>query len=99
LVGPGSGRAKLLLSRSNSKRPYTLATIDFFAAYVITQDAWYLIPARVLLGKVRKERLTLCPMQRAKADRYSYECYREAWRLLRPKPEQPKKKEPWRGRR
>jgi hypothetical protein len=81
---------------SHSKRPYTLATIDFFAAYVITQNAWYLIPARVLLGKVRKERLTLCPMQRTKADRYSYECYREAWRLLRPKPE---KKEPRRGRR
>ena len=72
--------------KSGSGRPYTLDTIDFFAAYVITQDTWYLIPARVLLGKVRKERLTICPMQRTKANRYSYECYRDAWRLLRPKP-------------
>ena len=30
--------------------PYTLEQLDFFAAYVIMQDAWYLIPARVLLG-------------------------------------------------
>ena len=30
--------------------PYTLKQLDFFAAYVIMQDTWYLIPARVLLG-------------------------------------------------
>jgi hypothetical protein len=75
---------------SNSERPYTLDNIDFFAACVIPQNAWYLIPAPVLLGKVRKERLTLCPMQPTKAKRYSYECYREAWPLLRPKPEERK---------
>jgi hypothetical protein len=73
--------------KTNSQRPYTLDNIDFFAAYVIPQDAWYLIPAPVLLGKLRKERLTLCPMQQTKANRYSYECYREAWPLLRPQPE------------
>ena len=30
--------------------PYTLAQLDFFAAYVIMQNAWYLIPAKILLG-------------------------------------------------
>ena len=29
----------------------------------------------------------LFPVRPLKANRYSYECYREAWRLLRPKPE------------
>jgi hypothetical protein len=77
--------------RSNSERRYTTRNIDFFAAYVIPQDAWYLIPARVVAGKVRKECLMLFPMQRMKVNRYRYECYREAWRLLRPKPE---KREP-----
>jgi len=32
----------------------------------------------------------VCPMQRLKVNRYRYECYREAWRLLRPNPEQKK---------
>ena len=72
---------------SNPKRPYTLDMIDFFAAYVIPQDVWYLIPAPVLLGKVRKEHIALCPMQWIRANSYHYESYREAWRLLRPKPE------------
>jgi hypothetical protein len=72
---------------SNPRRPYTLDMLDFFAACVIPQNAWYLIPAPVLLGKVRREHLALCPMQPTKASRYHYECYREAWPLLRPKPE------------
>ncbi len=75
---------------SNPKRPYTLDTIDFFAAYVIPQDVWYLIPAPVLLGKVRKEHIALCPMQWIRANSYHYESYREAWRLLRPTPEEKK---------
>ena len=44
--------------------PYTLAQLDFFAAYVIMQNAWYLIPAKILLGgKALKQGLMLCPMQ------------------------------------
>src|SRR5271155_132902 len=73
--------------RSNSERRYTMKNIDFFAAYVIPQDAWYLIPAPLVAGKVRKECLMLFPMQRMKVNRYRYEGYREAWRLLRLKAE------------
>jgi len=40
--------------RSGPQRPYTLHNIDFFAAYVIPKDVWYLIPARVVLGKIKK---------------------------------------------
>ena len=32
------------------KRDYSLDQIDVFAAYVIPEDAWYLIPAVLLLG-------------------------------------------------
>jgi len=65
--------------------PYTLDQLDLFAAYVIMQDTWYLIPARVLLGgEAAKQGLMLYPMQPLKKNRYSYEHYREAWPLLRP---------------
>jgi PD-(D/E)XK endonuclease len=77
--------------RSGPQRPYTLHNIDFFAAYVIPQDAWYLIPARVVLGKIKKG-LMVCPMQPLKVNRYRYECYRDAWPLLRPKPEDKKRR-------
>ena len=39
--------------RSAPQRPYTLANVDFFAGYVIPQDVWYLIPAQVVVGKIR----------------------------------------------
>jgi hypothetical protein len=65
--------------------PYTLAQLDFFAAYVIMQNTWYLIPAPVLLGgPTTKKALMLYPTQSEKETRYLYESYREAWPLLRP---------------
>jgi hypothetical protein len=74
--------------RNSRTSPYTLKQIDFFAACVIPENAWYLIPARALLsGDQLKKASMLCPMHRTKASRYHYECYREAWPLLRPKPE------------
>jgi hypothetical protein len=71
--------------------PYTLKQLDFFAAYVIMQNAWYLIPARILLGRERKQGLMLFPMQPLKKNRYRYESYREAWPLLTPRPLRRKK--------
>ncbi|MGA8647637.1 MAG: group I intron-associated PD-(D/E)XK endonuclease, partial [Candidatus Sulfotelmatobacter sp.] len=66
--------------------PYTLDQLDLFAAYVIMQDTWYIIPARILLGgEAAKQGLMLYPMQPLKKNRYSYEHYREAWPLLRPR--------------
>ena len=62
-------------------RPYTLKQLDFFAAYVIPEDVWYLIPAKVLL-RVRQRAVTLFPVKPRHPDRYRYECYKEAWSLL-----------------
>jgi len=69
-------------------RRYTLKQLDFFASYVIPQKTWYIIPARVLFNGGREPTCSmLFPVRALKANRYSYECYREAWPLLRPKPE------------
>jgi hypothetical protein len=64
--------------------PYTLKQLDLFAAYIIPQDAWYLIPARVLVnGDHLKNGPMLFPMQPLLKDRYLYEGYKEAWDGLR----------------
>jgi hypothetical protein len=64
------------------KQDYTLRQIDLFAAYVIPQDVWYLIPAAIILGPQRKTGLMLFPMEPLKKDRYKYESYKEAWTML-----------------
>jgi len=65
-------------------KPYTLKQIDFFAAYVIPRDVWYLIPAAILLGKKQKKAVTILPEKPKHPERYNCECYREAWGLLLP---------------
>jgi hypothetical protein len=65
------------------KRDYSIDQIDIFAAYVIPEDAWYLIPAALLLGARRLTMAMLSPvLPPAKKASYRYECYREAWNLL-----------------
>jgi len=65
------------------KKDYSLKEIDLFAAYVIPEDAWYLIPAVLLLGQRRKTMAMLCPTKPpAKKASYCYECYRDDWDLL-----------------
>jgi len=65
------------------KHDYSVNQIDLFAAYVIPEDAWYLIPAVLLLGKRRKSMAMLCPVvPPAKKASYRYEGYRENWNLL-----------------
>jgi hypothetical protein len=67
-----------------SKRHYTTRTVDFFAAYIVQEDVWYIIPAAVVL-KTKSLCLMLCPVcqQKFRSDGYCYEGYREAWHLLR----------------
>jgi hypothetical protein len=64
------------------KQDYTLDQLDLFAAYVIPVQTWYIIPAALLLGEVRKTGIMLYPVEPLKKDRYSYEGYKEAWPLL-----------------
>jgi hypothetical protein len=61
---------------------YTTRTVDFFAAYVIPENIWYVLPSPIVL-KTKSHDLMLCPVRQPKHDKYRYEDYREAWNLLR----------------
>jgi hypothetical protein len=56
-------------------RPYPPGSFDFLAAYVVFENAWYIIPEKEIWGKGC---LTLYP----KSSNAKYEKYREAWHLL-----------------
>src|SRR6202030_2512151 len=56
---------------------YTLDEIDFFAAYVIPEDSWFIFPLPHILGQTS---LSLSPKRRRK--RHINDPYREAWHLL-----------------
>ena len=58
---------------------YPLGSFDFLAAYVVFENAWYIIPEDKIQGK---RALTFYP----KSKKAKYEKYREAWRLLDPNP-------------
>ena len=66
-----------------TKHHYKLQELDLFAAYVIPADAWYLIPAALLLAGRTITGVTLYPVVPPKKKKsYRYESYREAWNLL-----------------
>ncbi len=58
--------------------PYTSAEIDFFAAYIIPEDTWYILPIQAVAARSSL-------LFRRKRDRKPglYDAYREAWPLLR----------------
>ena len=59
---------------------YTGKEIDFFAVYVIPEDCWYIIPASAVVRL--QSRLLLYPHCTNKR-KHKYECYFEAWHLLK----------------
>jgi hypothetical protein len=58
------------------KMSYESGSFDFLAAYVVLEDAWYILPAGKVAG-----RETVCLFSKSKYARY--EDYQEAWQLLR----------------
>jgi hypothetical protein len=56
--------------------PYPPGSFDFIAAYVVLEDAWYILPASRVQGLQ-----TVCLSSKSKVARY--EVYLEAWQLLR----------------
>ena len=67
------GQGYICSVKSNNKG-YRAGAFDFLAAYVIPEDAWYLVPAKTIRGLQ-----AIClgsPQGR-------YEQYREAWDVLR----------------
>jgi hypothetical protein len=64
-------------SASGHEKFYTAEQVDFFAAYVIPEDTWYIFPADVV-QKIRGQ-IMLFPQSPG----HKYEKYKEAWHLLR----------------
>jgi hypothetical protein len=62
--------------RGKGNKAYASGSFDFLAAYVVLEEAWYILPARVVQDKE-----TVCLFSKSKYARY--EEYREAWHLLR----------------
>ncbi len=62
---------------SKQRSRFSSKEIDFLAAYVFPCDAWYIIPARAVHGKMD---FAVFPHRRNSRGRY--EKYREAWHLL-----------------
>ena len=65
-----------ICSVCSSHKAYRAGAFDFVAAYVVLEDVWYIIPAKLIRGK---KSISLCT-DGAEA---KYEEYREAWDLLR----------------
>lgn len=66
----------------HKKHDYTIDEIDMFAAFVIPENVWYLIPSPLLLGPRRRSALMLFPLVPLRKNRYGFEAYKEAWPLL-----------------
>ncbi len=64
------------VSGKRESKQYSEEQIDFVAAYVVPEDAWFLIPA----SKIRTKTLYLPPGDRAASSKYGR--YLEAWDLL-----------------
>lgn len=65
-----------ICSTCSSHKPYKKGAFDYLAAYVIPEDAWYIIPAKEICGL---RSISLCTV----GGEAKYEKYREAWGLLR----------------
>ncbi len=64
------------VSKTRQAKQYSEEQIDVVAAYVVPEDAWFLIPA----CEIRTKTLYLPPKARAKKSKYRK--YLEAWHLL-----------------
>jgi PD-(D/E)XK nuclease superfamily protein len=87
----GSGYQCACRANERGGGRYSRNKVDFFAAYIVPEGVWYIIPASVVL-KTKSCDIMLCPVRPMRRDCYNYERYREAWKLLRPgKPPSPKR--------
>jgi len=56
---------------------YTNHQVDFFAVYVIPEDVWYILPAKIIT--ILRSNFLLAPRR----PHQKYEPYKEAWHLLK----------------
>ena len=70
-----NGKGYICNLKSNNKR-YPPGAFDFVAAYVIPEDAWYIVPVEAIGGQATLSLGTVGTWAK-------FEKYREAWDLLR----------------
>ena len=70
------GAYQCMFDRSRGQR-YTAEEVDFFAVFVIPEDVWYILPAKVATGA--SGHVVLDPGREGQ----KYEAYKEAWHLMR----------------
>ena len=69
-----------VVTKRSLDRKYTAYHTDFVAAYVIPEDAWYIIPIAALGGRKSIYVYPANPQSRG-----MFQKYRDAWQLLRAK--------------
>ena len=70
-------RSKYRIKATRHNRPYKASDVDVFVVYVPPENAWYVVPARVM-NKMRGSWF----FPHVKGSRSKFEKYREAWELL-----------------
>jgi hypothetical protein len=79
----GGGYRCQMRPKHRHRQTYFPNKIDLFAAYAIPANAWYIIPAPIILASGAARDIMICPIAPPKKKAsYCYECYREAWELL-----------------
>ena len=63
------------------KTPYTAEEIDILVVYIVTEDAWYVVPVRDFAPRTR-----LCFFPSGSKKGGLYEKYRDAWNLMKAAP-------------
>ena len=64
------------------KTPYTAEEIDILVVYIVAEDAWYVLPVAVVASRTR---LYFVPLGSKRGG--LYERYREAWDLMKVRPD------------
>ena len=72
----GDGYKCAIQVSAGTSHRYTSEQVDFFAAYIIPEDVWYILPAEIVVGVAAQILVSPnCKNQR-------YAPYKEAWHLL-----------------
>jgi hypothetical protein len=67
-------------AKGSRNRSYTTEQIDFLVAYIVAEDAWYVVPVAAVAPRTM---LNFYPSVCKQKNRGSYEKYREAWDLMK----------------
>jgi hypothetical protein len=71
-------------AKGSQNKAYTTEQIDFLVAYIVVEDAWYVIP---IWAFAPRKVLKFYPSGCEQKNRGRYEKYREAWDLMKGRPD------------